>query len=653
MSVGASSSLIQSTLTCPIHGVFRQHAFKQGILCAQCSKLLLYQYQPLPRVDCIRLLLLSAGEYSSPVSCRLLSVPLDEAPPYQAISYVWGDPSDTVEIECGNRRLNVRRNLRDALRRLRWPTESRWLWADAVCIDQENVEERSQQVQIMGMIYWMATRVVVWLGEDNIKVEEEKDVDRGTGDAFSMILEIGQTVEKEMEFYGSWDELPHVTFEDIAQYDAKKMASLATLLSLPWFQRTWVIQEIGLAGSAWFVYGNSELSLVDYIPFMKWLTTKAQLFCDHLGISAIPHVLVGDYLQSTRGEDRMDRTGRLSFIDVLSFGRELQCSDSRDHIYAFLGHPSAFQTSPDDLSPFKEYPANFNRVPIIYPDYSKTVEEVCLELATNLLEQSPNIDLLSYVFHDENSVESNFPSWVPRWDIPNSPAAIGLSEIFYYSASGDSQATNLSVVGNSLHIRAIFVDNIEWAVSVDNGFSSTLIGSKDEITGNPLEDLWYQYSYHMITRHPPSIPDLRAFSYTLTAGLIDGTPAKEEPHQHYSNFCAYRLQKSAVSGPKLGESLLETLRSGAVGGNPSQFTVDFQLRSLPRSFLCTDRGFIGIGPKVARKGDQCWVLSGAKVPFILRPRASNSHYKILGEAYIHGIMRGEAMIGEEKDIVLC
>lgn len=92
------------------------------------------------------------------------SVPLEDAPSYEALSHVWDDPTNTVEMICGQRRLSITVNLRDAIRRFRYKNECRVLWADAICIDQRNIEERGKQVQLMGMIYWKAERVLVWLG---------------------------------------------------------------------------------------------------------------------------------------------------------------------------------------------------------------------------------------------------------------------------------------------------------------------------------------------------------------------------------------------------------------------------------------------------------------------------------------------------------
>ena len=122
-------------------------------LYAGYSKHLFYQYQPLPCEGCIRLLWLFSGEDERPVSCRLLSVPLEDAPPYEALSYVWSDPTNTIEIICGQRRLSITVNSRDALRRFCYMNECRVLWADAICIDQQNIEKRGKQVQLIGIIY--------------------------------------------------------------------------------------------------------------------------------------------------------------------------------------------------------------------------------------------------------------------------------------------------------------------------------------------------------------------------------------------------------------------------------------------------------------------------------------------------------------------
>jgi hypothetical protein len=77
-----------------------------------------------------------------------------------------------------------------------------------------------------------------------------------------------------------------------------------------------------------------------------------------------------------------------------------------------------------------------------------------------------------------------------------------------------------------------------------------------------------------------------------------------------------------------------------------------------RTFLLTRNGYYGIGPYIAKPGDVCSVLFGATVPFILPKADATEHYQLVGEAYLHGLMRGEAVTIYHKDeqrekFVLC
>ncbi|PVH80544.1 heterokaryon incompatibility, partial [Cadophora sp. DSE1049] len=86
------------------------------------------------------------------------------APPYDALSYTWGHAYINVESRCDGHIFRIRPHLRDALLRIRLSDQSTYLWADAICIDQSNVQERGHQVGIMRQIYQHAKQVVVWLG---------------------------------------------------------------------------------------------------------------------------------------------------------------------------------------------------------------------------------------------------------------------------------------------------------------------------------------------------------------------------------------------------------------------------------------------------------------------------------------------------------
>lgn len=88
-----------------------------------------------------------------------------DAPPYEAVSYTWGDPADKKPILCGGAGVRVPTSLRDLLQNVWSPTKTVTLWADAVCINQQDDVETGHQVQMMGSIYTDATHVLVWLGK--------------------------------------------------------------------------------------------------------------------------------------------------------------------------------------------------------------------------------------------------------------------------------------------------------------------------------------------------------------------------------------------------------------------------------------------------------------------------------------------------------
>jgi len=147
------------------------------------------------------------------------------------------------------------------------------------------------------------------------------------------------------------------------------------------------------------------------------------------------------------------------------------------------------------------------------------------------------------------------------------------------------------------------------------------------------------------------------FSITMTAGLLDTEPAENEPERHFGNFCTYRLRKSTISGPRLPTSYLTPLLQAAHGADPHQFEADVRTYTQSRTFFRTQSGLIGLGPQPTAKEDVCFVILGAKTPFILWSISLDSHYKILGEAYVRGIMRGETVAAkycnDVEGIILC
>ncbi|KAF2026269.1 HET-domain-containing protein, partial [Setomelanomma holmii] len=120
-----------------------------------------------PKRSFIRVLKLQQGSDNDHLVCELSVVDLDEKPHYEVLSYVWGDATITEEITVAGVPLQATRNLADFLRCLRLSNGERVVWADAICIDQSNQEEKSHQIGLMTDIYRHATDAHVWFGSFN------------------------------------------------------------------------------------------------------------------------------------------------------------------------------------------------------------------------------------------------------------------------------------------------------------------------------------------------------------------------------------------------------------------------------------------------------------------------------------------------------
>ncbi len=130
-----------------------------------------FQYAPLSGPRSIRILVLQpARKANRPIQCSFKEISLgDDSSPelhYKALSYTWGAPRGTRPIFCEGQTILVTPNCEQALLHLRQKSKARNLWIDAICIDQQSVPEKNQQVPLMGEIYRYASCSILWLGRD-------------------------------------------------------------------------------------------------------------------------------------------------------------------------------------------------------------------------------------------------------------------------------------------------------------------------------------------------------------------------------------------------------------------------------------------------------------------------------------------------------
>ena len=125
-----------------------------------------YPYKTLLGPWEIRLLDLQPGTDDMPLQGTIYHTTLERTVPYWAISYVWGDPSAANELITPEGNIRLTDSLHSAIKCLRNDTDHVFLWADAICINQDDNEEKAQQINMMSRIYNSAESVMAYLGDE-------------------------------------------------------------------------------------------------------------------------------------------------------------------------------------------------------------------------------------------------------------------------------------------------------------------------------------------------------------------------------------------------------------------------------------------------------------------------------------------------------
>lgn len=677
----------------------------------------------------IRVFELEAGEFSDPIVGRLVPQPID-GEPYEAISYVWGDTSDRRDITVQGKTLSVTASLQAALtafRNIPLPDSAygsdadddasshsgaagsaqvmqqrrrpvRRLWADAVCINQEDLNERTSQVELMGRIFASAHRVLAWMGW-------EKGVEgrRQTRDAIRFIHDFmedpeSRLVEARILLHHDPTD-PHtvgdpadgtlalLSEEDRARYreQARWWSAVKFFFDIEYFHRTWIVQELGLAREA-IVYtalwpgadaeeGKSqplELHSVDWPllgRFVKFLDYNAASLVTHLGLLlwVAHHILM-------IWEVNKDGTPSCDFLTGMHWARILGVTDPRDRVYSLLGHPLAVMDG----------------VPVIKPDYTVTRGIVYTKLAVTFIQKTKNLYVTTLVDHEEDvSVEERdwdpedegrMPSWVPDWHSINRTTPLSYSVV-----PAEEEDADIRIEGDvdgtkgmpmpHLIVRGWVVDEIA-AVShrMETADFPVTNLAREQAKKNPF---WLDRLWNVVFLADGST-DRNALEVleSLSLALPLGTREKDEPMttagsqqplaEHQRSFAAYVVEyhKLLHSVPEChggGEnisylperSLLDTLppdaqaeiRRRAKGATGERFVECMTWPSMCRVAYRTASGLVGMGSRVTRPGDLVCRVRGSPALMTLR--------RIRGGAGCNHTMGAEMDTGADDTATTC
>ncbi|KAK4450239.1 heterokaryon incompatibility protein-domain-containing protein [Podospora aff. communis PSN243] len=564
-----------------------------------------YIYSPLPPAPArtIRLIrVLPSSDPLASIAVEIESHGLSSAPSYDAISYVWGDPSESLRpITCDGFTIQVTPNLHWALRRVRClDGDPVIIWADAICINQDDVDERSAQVAFMGEIYSNARRVLVCMGDAPTE-GAEKQVARLI-EVVALFRERRLGLDQvagecggQLERLCSW-----------LQNAQRPWKALAEVMVRPWFSRVWVIQEVGLAKKPVVLYGAEEFGYRDLVVTAAWATSQTSLLQHSIRTWRI-HT---DWMDWSRPE-----TAQGTFYDLLDHASLLACRDPRDRIYALLGHPLAR--------------TKHGGHPIITPDYTKDLNELYVQL-TEALFQTVGLRALVSIEHTQESLADGSPSWAIRWHIQEKFNDISdpLVAVFGAGRLVDPDRPP-QVNGPFLTVQGLTADKIAHCFAFS--FSAAAPGGLEFCDiQNPGQSFGVgQLLGFLISTSSKNRMDVQwAVIETLCAGRM------EDRRQENRDFFSLSALFDRID-------FWHTLRLYASG----------------RIFAVTEKGRFALIPRISRPGDEICVIHGLDVPFVTRSGGHNGCRLLLGEGFVHGIMRGEALrVANEEaehELVFC
>jgi hypothetical protein len=385
------------------------------------------------------------------------------------------------------------------------------------------------------------------------------------------------------------------------------------LMLLEWFVLTFseVVREAGFAQAGQVYWGDTEFSWDSLMRTCHWLYKRAAKTLYATGLdSRIPLAHVEVF------EDRYARYAMLfttqptwvhaSLLGYLSLTRQLNLKDPRDRIYAFV-----------------ELVQNEARPIRLQPNYKDNYLHVYREFAVEYIRSTGYIGLLSNVEHNEQSLSSGIPTWVPRWDLPLTRSGYAFAPADSDYPALTSRAGTISeptvMDGTTLEARGVIVDTVLYA-------SETLDSSTT--TPDTLSSIWKAIERIAPALPYPSMNRLVVFMSILTAGTREG-----EIQDWLRSMAACYLKIFEDSGSPAD---LEPPSWLGEAGSMDLFLDTLKGYTHNRKLIFTERRYMGLAPAVAQEGDACGIIFGCNTPCILREAAQKDHYQYLGATFVLG-----------------
>jgi hypothetical protein len=310
----------------------------------------------------------------------LKHISLIDVEPYDALSYCWGvsTQNHVVSITLGHGeaitsyRIHITDNLQSALAALwkrRGEKKTIRIWVDALCINQDDLYERSQQVQMMRQIYSMAEKVLAWVGTKP---------QTALSDLSSLKMALFH-----LYTYNTTDE--------------GERQALKEFFNEEYWSRVWIIQEITVASTVVMLYGDLEFAWTNLASALKELLKYSGQERDESEIDVSEIGIGASHLLRFR-EHWIDTNKPITLLQAMLWTLHTKATDPRDKIFALL----ALCHDGDRLVPI--------------PNYKQPLESIISEMSKLSFSRTHSLDLMCLKGTGTMLKDSTgLPSWAPNW----------------------------------------------------------------------------------------------------------------------------------------------------------------------------------------------------------------------------------------------
>jgi len=583
-----------------------------------------FSYQPLDKHQGqIRLFELLPGKKDEPLQGRLTTVNLEGCPQYDAVSYVWGDPQLRFRLVIDEDKiLMALESLRKALIALRLEHESRMLWIDAICINQNDLQERGHQVRLMRAIYTTAQCVRIWLNVDvSLKSPAFRAMQRVGGPSTDWLFN-GNPTSRKLRRPGR-----------LRDHGAEFWDPLFEIFADPYWERVWTQQELFLARNIRFHFPHGVLLPDVLICFdqavlhaharltQRGVLLKGKYSTRMFGKSLFSSMYTGFYAMRTGEAQQLHDAPVLLNLFLSSWS--LKTTDSKDRVYGLVG--LARDCSEIDIE----------------PNYNLTRLEVYCLVIKHFIRKYKSLGFLCNFASDH---DHSMPTWLPSPEKQSlllhkqlriSKAAeipVNLDSIILDNGVMSLRGIKCDIITARVDGFLCFIPILTWwrqleVICVRLG----LCNSSDKILANKavleLLSFWStDHEYHVLFNRPkPTFKELEQGILNLI-GLPTRTGHTNLTIYDIACKMEFELSEEDLC---IARSLRFTIQNSTLVGTYKN-----------RLGLCHP----SCSQCLAEPGDEVWVLFGCPMPMILR-RHKMGRYLIIGPAVIPGLMMGEACKG--------